>query len=45
MQTFADHSDALKKADEVCRQIGAGDHATLNLKADDRIVYQRAVAL
>lgn len=45
MQSFADYADALQKAEEVFRQIGAGDHATLHLKADDRIIYQRAVAL
>ena len=45
MQSFADYTDAFRRAEEACRQIGAGDHATLNLKADHRIVYQRAVAL
>ena len=43
LESFADLDEAKRRAREAIVGIGAGDHATLTLKADDRIVYQRAL--
>src|SRR5216117_4153678 len=43
LESFADLAEAKQRAKEVVGGIAAGDHATLTLKADDRIVYQWAI--
>lgn len=42
IETFADFGRAHARAIEVVRLVRCGDHATLTLKADDRLLYQRA---